>query len=69
LRRDVRFRPTKGSDLGRHLCECDDPAYTAIVQLTIPEHEAVRSKPRQFVVIPDRDASPDEVVEAHDPRA
>jgi hypothetical protein len=48
-----------------YLCECDDPACTAIVQLTIPEYEEVRSKPRQFVVIPDHDASPDEVVEKH----
>jgi hypothetical protein len=49
-----------------YLCECDDPSCTEIVRLTIPEYEAVRSKPSQFVVIPDHDASPAEVVEEHE---
>jgi hypothetical protein len=49
-----------------YLCECDDDRCTAIVRLTIPEYEAVRSKPTQFVVSPDHDSSPDRVVEEHE---
>jgi hypothetical protein len=46
-----------------YLCECDDPSCTSIVRLTVPEYEAVRSNPRQFIVIPDHDSSPEQVVE------
>jgi hypothetical protein len=49
-----------------YLCECDDPSCTAIIRLTVPEYEAVRSKPRQFVVITGHDASPDRIVEEHE---
>src|SRR5918996_4994467 len=46
-----------------YLCECDDPNCTSILMLTIPEYEAVRSKPTQFVITPGHDASPDRIVE------
>ena len=49
-----------------YLCECDDPSCTAIIRLTIPEYEAVRDNPRQFIVIPEHDAAPDRVVEEHE---
>jgi hypothetical protein len=48
-----------------YLCECDDPGCTAIIRLMIPEYEAVRSSPRQFVVAPEHDSVPDRVVEEH----
>lgn len=46
-----------------YLCECNDPHCTSIVKLTVPEYEAVRSKPRQFVIKPGHEASPDQIVE------
>jgi hypothetical protein len=49
-----------------YLCECDDPRCTEILRLTIPEYEAVRSNPRQFVVISDHDSLPDRVVQKHE---
>jgi hypothetical protein len=49
-----------------YLCECDDPSCTAIIHLTIPEYEAVRGNPRQFIVIAEHDAAPDRVVEEHE---
>jgi hypothetical protein len=49
-----------------YFCECDDPHCTSIIKLTIPEYEAVRSKPTQFVIAPDHDADPDRIVEEHD---
>ena len=49
-----------------YLCECDDLSCIAIIRLTIPEYEAVRSNPRQFVVTPEHDSLPDRVVEEHE---
>ena len=49
-----------------YICECDDPTCTSIILLTIPEYEAVRSNPRQFVVTPEHDSLPDRVVEEHE---
>jgi hypothetical protein len=49
-----------------YLCECDDPSCTAIIRMTVPEYEAVRDNPRQFVVIPDHDSTPERVVEEHE---
>jgi hypothetical protein len=49
-----------------YFCECDDPRCISILQLTIPEYEAVRSKPTRFVITPGHDADPDRVVEQHD---
>ena len=49
-----------------YFCECDDPHCTSVVTLTIPEYEAVRSKPTQFVITPDHDSPPDRVVEEHE---
>jgi hypothetical protein len=37
-----------------------------MVRLTIPDYEAVRGNPRQFIVIPEHDSSPDRVVEEHE---
>jgi hypothetical protein len=48
-----------------YLCECADPSCTAIIRLTMPEYEAVRGNPRQFIVTSEHDASPDWVVEEH----
>ena len=49
-----------------YLCECDEPSCIALVHLTIPEYEAVRRNPRQFIVSPGHDAAPDRVVEEHE---
>jgi hypothetical protein len=49
-----------------YLCECDDPSCTEIIRLTIPEYEAVRGNPRQFIIAPKHDAAPDRVVEEHE---
>jgi hypothetical protein len=46
-----------------YFCECDDPNCTSILMLTIPEYEAVRSRPTQFVVTPNHESSPDRVVD------
>jgi hypothetical protein len=46
-----------------YFCECDDPQCTAIIKLTIPEYEAVRSNPIRFVIAPGHDAEPDRIVE------
>jgi hypothetical protein len=34
------------------LCECSNADCTLLLPLTIPEYEAVRSDPRQFIVAP-----------------
>jgi hypothetical protein len=49
-----------------YLCECDDDRCTGILRLTMPEYEAVRRKPRQFVVIPGHESSPDRIVEENE---
>jgi hypothetical protein len=49
-----------------YLCECDDDRCTAIIRLTLAEYEAVRTNPRQFVVIPGHDSTPDRIVKEHD---
>jgi hypothetical protein len=49
-----------------YLCECEDDRCTEIIRLTMPEYEAVRSKPRQFVIIPGHDSSPGRIVAAHE---
>jgi hypothetical protein len=48
-----------------YLCECDAPSCTAIIRLTIPEYEAVRRNPRQFIVTAEHDSAPDLIVERH----
>jgi hypothetical protein len=48
------------------LCECDARRCTAVVLLTLPEYEAVRSKPRQFVLVPGHNSPPDRVVEENE---
>ncbi|MDP9226920.1 MAG: hypothetical protein M3P18_24370 [Actinomycetota bacterium] len=49
-----------------YFCECDDIHCTAIIRLTMPEYEAVRSNPRQFAVTPEHDSPPDRVIEEHE---
>jgi hypothetical protein len=46
-----------------YLCECADPNCTSSLMLTMPEYEAVRSRPTLFVVIPGHHSSPDRVVD------
>ena len=39
-------------DLEQCMCECADPACTAMINLTSEEYEAVRASPIQFAVLP-----------------
>ena len=49
------------------LCECGDPTCALPVALSLPEYEAVRRDPVQFVVVPGHE-TPDleDVIEQHE---
>jgi len=55
-----------GHEATPYLCECEDPRCTEVVMLARLDYEAVRSDPRQFVIVPGHDAKEDNVVEERD---
>ena len=61
----------KAMELGIHervpfLCECADEACREILLLSVEEVRQIRRSPTRFVVAPDHDFEPDEVVERRD---
>jgi hypothetical protein len=48
-----------------YLCECDDGRCTAVILLTAEEYEQVRSRPRQFVLVPGHQTPNDRVLGEH----
>ena len=43
------------ADLTEFQCECSNPECTETVPLWVAEYERVRSRPNQFVIVPDHD--------------
>ena len=50
-----------GDEPTPYLCECEDERCVKIVQLNREEYEAVRAKPKRFVMVPGHQ-EPDDVV-------
>ncbi len=48
------------------ICECDDPACTAPVDLTLAAYDAIRSAPERLVVLPGHEPRRGEVVTRDD---
>lgn len=43
------------TDMTEFICECSNPECMETVPLWVAEYERVRSKPNQFVIVPDHD--------------
>jgi hypothetical protein len=50
------------ADMTEFLCECSNPECMETVPLWLAEYERVRSKPNQFVLVPDHDVAQTERV-------
>jgi hypothetical protein len=59
--------PGSGPVAAAFVCECADPSCHEHVRLSPAAYEAVRGRPRRFVVLPGHErAGVDRVVEAHE---
>jgi hypothetical protein len=58
-------RQTRAGLIG-FLCECGVLGCNEVVELTIPEYEAVRVGSRRFFIRPGHETAVDKVVEVHD---
>jgi hypothetical protein len=48
------------------VCECSRLGCNEIVELTIPEYEAVRANPRRFFIAPGHQSGAEDIIDARD---
>ena len=57
---------TGGRGATPYLCECEDERCTEVMALTREDYEAVRSRPRTFVIVAGHQSSDDRIVAERD---